>query len=65
MYNKIKKMRDERLMTQEELAEKSGISRTTISDLENQKVMNITAETMKKIAVDGLDSSIPEVFFNE
>lgn len=65
MYNKIKKIREDKFMTQKELAEKSGISRTTISDLEKQKVMNITTATMRKIAVDGLDSSIPEVFFNE
>ncbi len=65
MYNKIKKIREDKFMTQKELAEKSGISRTTISDLEKQKVMNITTATMRKIAVDGLDSSIPEVFFNK
>lgn len=65
MYNKIREIREERLMTQEDLAEKSGISRTTISDLENQKVMNITTATMKKIAIDGLNSTIPEIFFNE
>lgn len=65
MYNKIRKIREEKCMTQEDLAEKSGISRTTISDLENQKVMNITTATMRKIAENGLNSSIPEVFFDE
>lgn len=65
MYNKIRNIREEKCMTQEDLAKKSGISRTTISDLENQKVMNITTATMRKIAVDGLNSSIPEVFFDE
>ena len=32
MYNKIRNIREEKCMTQEDLAKKSGISRTTISD---------------------------------
>lgn len=64
MYNNVKKIRLEKHMTQEELAEKSGISRTTISDIENQKELNLTKETMKKIAEDGLESNILEIFFN-
>lgn len=64
MYNNVKKYREEKFMTQEDLAEKSGVSRTTISDLENLKELNLTKETMRKIAEDGLESTIYDVFFN-
>lgn len=62
--NKVKEKREKQKITQEELAIKSGVSRTTISDLENQKDINITNATMKKIAVDGLHSSVMDVFFS-
>ena len=62
--NKVKEKREKQKITQEELAIKSGVSRTTISDLENQKDVNITNATMKKIAVDGLQSSVMDVFFS-
>jgi transcriptional regulator with XRE-family HTH domain len=62
--NKVKEKREKQKITQEELAAKSGVSRTTISDLENQKDINITNATMKKIAVDGLQSSVMDVFFS-
>lgn len=64
MYNKIKEKRENLKMTQEELATKSGVSRTTISDLENLKDINITNLTMKKIAINGLNSSVIDIFFN-
>lgn len=64
MNNRIKEIREELKMTQEELAIKSGVSRTTISDLENLKDVNITNLTMKKIAQDGLKSTVMDIFFN-
>lgn len=64
MNNKIKEKREEKKITQEELAIRSGVSRTTISDLENQKDINITNSTMKKIAIDGLQSSVMDIFFS-
>lgn len=63
MNNKIKEKREKIGITQEELANKAGVSRTTISDLENHKNVNITNATMKKIAIDGLESSVMEIFF--
>lgn len=39
LNNKIKEKREEQKITQEELAIRSGVSRTTISDLENQKIL--------------------------
>lgn len=64
LNNKIKEKREEQKITQEELAIRSGVSRTTISDLENQKDINITNATMKKIAIDGLKSSVMDIFFD-
>lgn len=64
LNNKIKEKREEQKITQEELAIRSGVSRTTISDLENQKDINITNATMKKIAIDGLKSSVVDIFFD-
>ena len=63
MNNKIREYREKLKMTQDELAVKSGISRTTISDLENDKIENISMATMKKIAIDGLNSTITDIFF--
>lgn len=64
LNNKIKEKREEQKITQEELAIRSGVSRTTISELENQKDINITNATMKKIAIDGLKSSVMDIFFD-
>lgn len=64
LNNKIKEKREEQKITQEELAIRSGVSRTTISDLENQKDINVTNATMKKIAIDGLKSSVMDIFFD-
>lgn len=64
MINKLKRIREEKNMTQDELAEKSGVSRTIISQIENNKVVNITKDTMERLAVNGLDSTIVDVFFD-
>ena len=64
MINKLKKIREEKNMTQDELAEKSGVSRTIISQIENNKIINITKDTMERLAVNGLDSTIVDVFFD-
>lgn len=63
MKNNVKKYREENRMTQEVLAEKSKVSRNVISKLENGQKLNLTKETMEKIAVDGLGKTILEVFF--
>lgn len=64
MNNKIKEKREKIGITQEELAIRSGVSRTTISDLENHKSVNLTNATMKKIAIDGLQSTVMDIFFD-
>lgn len=49
-------------MTQEELARKSGISRGTISALENGEAKTSTTRTLEKIA-KALDASVEQIFF--
>ena len=46
----IKTYRVKRGMTQEELAEKSGISRQTIITLESNKKANVTVGVLRRIA---------------
>lgn len=62
MGYKIKEMRDAKGMTQEELSEKSGVSRVTISALENGTERNTTSKTLVKIA-KALDCTVDQIFF--
>ena len=57
----IRKIRDKRNMSQEELAEKSGVSRATISGLETNPKAVTTTETLKKIAI-ALDVNVSDFF---
>ena len=50
MAYKIKEIRVRKKMTQLELAEKSGVSRTTLSKLENNENPEIMIGTLKAIA---------------
>lgn len=64
MGYKIKEKREEVGMTQEELSEKSGISRTTISGLENGTVRATTTKTLVKLA-KALNTTVDQIFFDE
>lgn len=64
MKNRVKEIREELGMSQEELSEKSGVSRTTISGLENEIIDVITNITLEKIAT-ALGKKVPEVFFQD
>lgn len=64
MKNKVKEIRLSLNMSQSELAKKSNVSRTTISEIENNKLKNIESETMIKIAI-ALGKDIGEIFFTE
>ena len=63
MGYKIKEAREAAKMTQEELAEKSGISRVTISGLENGIERATSTKTLSAIA-GALGVSVGELFFN-
>lgn len=62
MGYRVKEIREERKMTQEQLEEKSGISRQTISAIENNRVKNVSAGTLIALAT-ALGTSIDDLFF--
>lgn len=63
MKTKVKQYREELGLSQEELARKSGISRTVISGLENDTIKSTTNTTMEKIC-NVLNKTVIEVFFS-
>ena len=64
MGYKIKEKRKEKNMTQEELAAKSGVSRATISGLENGTVRATSSKTLVKLA-RALDTPVDQIFFQD
>ena len=48
--NKLKEVREAKKMSQEKLAELSGISRQTICKLEADPKLNVTVDTISKLA---------------
>lgn len=64
MGYKIKERREELQMTQEELTKKSGISRQTISALENAYQKNCSTRVLLALA-KALDTTISELFFED
>ena len=63
-YSRLKVQRVIKNKTQEDLAVSAGVSRTTISNIENGKIDNIQLRTLKKIAAI-LDSTVQELFLHE
>lgn len=62
MEFKIKEGREAAGLSQEELAQKSGVSRTIISGLESGRISTTTTETLQKIAL-ALNKKICDIFF--
>lgn len=62
MGYKVKEAREEKRMTQEELAEKSGVSRPTIVAIESGKAEDVKISTLLKLA-KALDTTVNEIFF--
>lgn len=62
MRNKLKEIREDQGISQEELAEKSKVSRTTISELETGKKEVTTNITLEKIA-NALGLKVSDIFF--
>lgn len=62
MGYRIKEVREAKKMTQEELSKKSGVSRGTISALENGTVRTTTTKTLARIAL-ALDTKVENIFF--
>lgn len=59
--NNLSEVRKDKGLTQEELAEKSGISRVTIANIERGTVTNLKISTMLSLA-NALDSTVEEIF---
>lgn len=62
MGYKIKEAREAMKMTQAELSKKSGISRGTISALENGTARATSSKTLIKIA-RALNTTVDKIFF--
>lgn len=62
MFFKIREAREAADMSQEELAKKSGVSRTIISGLENGAIKNTSVKTLVAIA-QALDTTVDAIFF--
>ena len=62
MGYRLREIRESKKMTQEELEEKSGISRQTISAIENNRAENVMVGTLMALA-NALDTTIDNLFF--
>lgn len=62
MGYRVKQFRESLNLTQEELAVKSGVSRGTISAMENGSARDTTTKTLMKIA-RALGTSVDQIFF--
>lgn len=60
-HYRIKEYREAQNMTQEDLAKKSGVSRTIISELETGKRFTTGTDTLLKIS-QALGKSMKEIF---
>lgn len=60
---RIRELREARNLTQEQLAYKSGLNRTFMNHVENER-RNITVESLSKI-LTGLEISFSEFFASE
>lgn len=64
MGYKIREKRKEKKMTQEELSAKSGVSRATISGLENGTLRATSSKTLIRLA-RALDTTVDKIFFQD
>lgn len=62
MNFRLREVREEVGFTQEELAEKSGVSRVTISLIESGRINCVKTDTLVKLA-DALGKSVKALFF--
>lgn len=62
MTNRLKEERENKNWSQEDLSRVSGVSRTTISDIETGKKVVVTNVTLEKLA-NALGKKITKIFF--
>ena len=63
MEYRVKEIREEIGLSQENLAKKSGVSRTIISGLESGTIKETSTKTLSKIA-DALNKKVSDIFFD-
>ena len=63
LKNRVKELREEAGLTQDELAKKSGISRTMISQLETEQKSDCKVSTLFAIA-EVLNKPVSEIFLS-
>lgn len=61
LENRLKEVRESKKISQNMLAEISGVSRTVINQIENGKRNNLAVGTMIKLA-DALECSVLDIF---
>lgn len=61
---KLREVREAKRMSQEELEKASGISRQTISSIENGKSVSVMSGTLVALA-RALGTTVDEIFFDE
>lgn len=64
MGYRLKEVREEQKMTQEELERKSGVSRQTISAIENNRCGQVMSGTLIALA-SALGTTIDKIFFHD
>lgn len=64
MGYRVREIREQKNMTQEELERTSGISRQTISAIENEKVSDVKVGTLLALA-NALGTTIDNLFFEK
>jgi DNA-binding XRE family transcriptional regulator len=62
MGHKLRSVREAKGLSQEELAKKADVSRTTIWSLETNPNAQTTTKTLQKIA-DALETTVADIFF--
>lgn len=63
MGYKIKEIREEIGMTQQQLSERSGVARSIINGLETGRTKTTTTATLRKIAT-ALNKKVDDIFFD-
>lgn len=64
LNNRLREIRQLRGLTQEELSSKSGVSRTTIGEIESGKKVVVTNVTLEKIS-NALEVKVTDIFFRD